>query len=123
MTTKKFTQHSLFSLAILLFSTALLASPKLKPVSDTDFYAEGLPDPAKVELGRKLFFDKILSGNLNTSCATCHHSLADTGDGLSLPVGEGGQGLGVTRDTGFGVDEIDERVPRNAPAGFQPRRT
>ena len=44
--------------------------------------------------------------------------MADTGDGLSLPVGEGGQGLGVTRDTGFGVDEIDERVPRNAPPVF-----
>ena len=118
MTTKKFTQHVLFSLAAIFLSTTLLAGPKLKPVSDADFYDDGIPDSAKVELGRKLFFDKILSGNLNTSCATCHHSLADTGDGLSLPVGEGGQGLGVTRDTGFGVDEIDERVPRNAPPVF-----
>jgi cytochrome c peroxidase len=74
--------------------------------------------PAKVELGRQLFFDKILSGNLNISGATCHHPFAGTGDGLSLPVGEGGRGLGVTRDTGSGVDAVHERVPRNAPALF-----
>lgn len=73
------------------------------------------PGAAKVELGRVLMFDKVLSGNMNISCGTCHHSLADTGDGLSLPVGEGGKGLGVTRDVGFGDDLIHERVPRNAP--------
>lgn len=73
------------------------------------------PDVEKVELGRVLMFDKVLSGNMTISCGTCHHSLADTGDGLSLPVGEGGRGLGVTRDVGFGNDLIHERVPRNAP--------
>ncbi|MDZ7752395.1 MAG: cytochrome c peroxidase [Gammaproteobacteria bacterium] len=88
------------------------------PVRDSDFHDEGRPDPAKVELGRFLFFDKELSGNRNISCATCHHSLTDTGDGLSLPVGEGGSGLGVTRDTGQGVHAIPERVPRNAPPVF-----
>jgi cytochrome c peroxidase len=92
--------------------------PPMSPVSDADFYNNGVPNAAKVELGRNLFFDKILSGNLNTSCATCHHSLADTGDGLSLPVGEGGAGLGVTRDTGSDDDAIYERVPRNAPPVF-----
>jgi len=73
------------------------------------------PSAEKVELGRVLMFDKILSGNENISCGTCHHSLADTGDGLSLPVGEGGVGLGVTRTVGSGDDLIHERVPRNAP--------
>ena len=73
------------------------------------------PSAEKVELGRVLMFDKILSGNMNISCGTCHHSLADTGDGLSLPVGEGGEGLGVTRNVGAGDDLIHERVPRNAP--------
>jgi cytochrome c peroxidase len=71
----------------------------------------------KVKLGQLLMFDKILSGNKNISCATCHHPFAGTGDGLSLPVGEGGRGLGVTRDTGSFIDgnSIEERVPRNAP--------
>ena len=87
-------------------------------VTDGDYFNQGLPNQAKVELGKNLFFDKILSGNLNTSCATCHHVLTDTGDGLSLPVGEGGRGLGVTRDTGELDDVVPERVPRNAPPVF-----
>lgn len=88
------------------------------PVGDGDYYDEGHPDPAKVELGRLLFYDKILSGNKNISCATCHHALTDTGDGLSLGVGEGGNGLGVARDTGSLNHSIHERVPRNAPPVF-----
>jgi len=85
------------------------------PVTDADFREHS---PEKVELGKNLMFDKLLSGNMNISCATCHHALTDTGDGLSLPVGEGGRGLGVTRDTGSGSDAIHERVPRNAPPIF-----
>ncbi len=71
--------------------------------------------PAKVELGKLLFYDKILGGNQNMSCASCHHALTFLGDGLSLPVGEGGRGLGIARDTGSGEDAIHARVPRNAP--------
>lgn len=83
-----------------------------------EFLDERRPIAAKVQLGKMLFHDKVLSGNQNISCATCHHALTDTGDGLSLPVGEGGRGLGVTRDTGTGGDAIHERVPRNAPPVF-----
>ena len=86
--------------------------------TDSDYYDHGSPPNAMVELGEKLFFDKILSGNLNISCASCHHPLTATGDGLSLPVGEGGRGLGVTRDTGYGASAVPARVPRNAPALF-----
>ena len=90
-----------------------------RPVSDEDYYDNGHPDPLKVELGKLLFYDKLLSGNQNISCATCHHGLTDTGDGLSLPVGEGGKGLGVTRVTGEApAGGIHERVPRNAPPVF-----
>jgi cytochrome c peroxidase len=100
-------------------SEALSRTTRLpRPVTNRDFYDDGRPDPMKVELGRLLFFDKLLSGNRNISCATCHHSITDTGDGLSLPVGEGGRGLGVTRDTGSDADAIHERVPRNAPPVF-----
>ena len=80
-------------------------------VADSDFRSHS---PEKVELGRLLMFDKILSGNQNISCGTCHHALTDTGDGLSLPVGEGGFGLGKSRNAGG----IEERVPRNAPPVF-----
>jgi cytochrome c peroxidase len=81
-----------------------IAEPEFPPVDET-----------KVELGKLLFYDKILSGNRNISCATCHHALAGSGDGLSLSCGEGARGLGVTRNTGSGVQAIPERVPRNAP--------
>ncbi len=85
------------------------------PLSDDDFH---LYSAEQVELGNLLFYDKILSGNKNDSCATCHHGMAATGDGLSLSIGEGGSGLGVSRDTGFGSDAVHERVPRNAPHVF-----
>lgn len=107
-----------FVLCILLtcsFSTSLARAGESDEIQFVD---HGIPDPAKVYLGKLLFHDKTLSGNRNISCATCHHALTDTGDGLSLPVGEGGKGLGVTRDTGEGGDAIQERVPRNAPPVF-----
>jgi len=86
-----------------------------EPLTDEDFY---LYSAEKVELGNLLFYDKILSGNMNTSCATCHHGLTATGDGLSLSIGEGGTGLGISRDTGYEEDAVHERVPRNAPHIF-----
>jgi len=86
-------------------------------VEDADFREE-YDDPDKAALGQLLFFDKILSGNRNISCATCHHPMAATGDGVSVSIGEGAHGLGVTRDLGEGLDAVLARVPRNAPALF-----
>jgi len=109
------------TILFLIGGTNVFADSKIRlpdSVSDEDFYIIKGSNPAKVELGKLLFYDKILSGNKNTSCATCHHSLTDTGDGLSLPVGEGGQGLGVVRNTGEPRHAIVERVPRNAPPIF-----
>ena len=116
--TRKIRRTSLFAVTVLLFSTnASSAGLPAAPV-DSDYYDNGAPNNTKVKLGEFLFFDKVLSGNKNISCATCHHTLTDTGDGLSLPVGEGGQGLGINRDTGTGDNAIHARVPRNAPPVF-----
>lgn len=52
---------------------------------------------AKVELGRLLFFDPILSSTRNVSCATCHHPRYGWGDGRSTPIGTGGVGIGPAR--------------------------
>lgn len=68
-------------------------------------------DAAQVELGRALFFDKILSGNRDISCATCHDPMAFLGDGLSLPVGTGGKGIGPARALG----SARQFVPRSSP--------
>ncbi len=75
--------------------------------------------PAKalsVEIGRDLFFDPILSGNRNTSCATCHHPALGTSDGRALPLGEGGAGLGPERRAT--ASNPPRVIPRNAPALF-----
>ena len=72
------------------------------------------PSEELIELGNLLFYDKELSGNRDISCATCHHALMATADGLSLPSGVGGVGLATAREMGPGR----HRVPRNAPEVF-----
>ncbi|MEM1374107.1 MAG: cytochrome c peroxidase [Pseudomonadota bacterium] len=72
-------------------------------------------DEDQAKIGQLLFYDKILSGNMNISCGTCHHHSLHGGDGLSLGIGEGGVGLGPERTAGTGSDRIKKRVPRSAP--------
>ena len=86
------------------------------PIDDADYRTPASPE--KIELGRMLFFDKIISGNKNISCASCHHPLLATGTGVSLTVGEGGDGLGRHRDTGAGNDAIHVRTPRDSAPIF-----
>ncbi|SNR32459.1 cytochrome-c peroxidase [Puniceibacterium sediminis] len=74
-------------------------------------------DPAEAALGQLLFYDSILSGNREVSCATCHHPRFGTGDGLSLSLGDGGIGLGPDRRADP-ANPPEARVPRNAPALF-----
>ena len=69
-------------------------------------------NPALAQLGRALFFDKILSGNRDVACATCHTARAGFGDGLSLAVGTGGVEVDGQRVPGAGR----QHVPRNAPS-------
>ncbi|RBI77245.1 cytochrome-c peroxidase [Roseovarius sp. TE539] len=76
-----------------------------------------VPGATAVLLGRDLFFDPVLSGNRNISCATCHHPDMGSGDAVSLGIGEGGQGLGSDRRPGLS-NLPPARVPRHAPALF-----
>jgi len=69
--------------------------------------------PALARLGQKLAFDKILSGNRDIACMTCHLPQFATGDQRSLSIGTGGRGLGPSRQLAGGVI-----IPRNAPALF-----
>ena len=79
----------------------------LDPVSPTDSNLH--------ELGKSLFFDRELSGNRDTSCASCHHPSLGSGDSRPLPSGVGGEGLGPNRTR----DKNRQVVPRNAPELFQ----
>jgi cytochrome c peroxidase len=47
--------------------------------------------PAKVQLGRYLFYDKRLSGNQTQACATCHQQKLAFTDGQPVGVGSTGQ--------------------------------
>ncbi len=67
--------------------------------------------PALVQLGQALAFDKILSGNRDIACMTCHLPSFGTGDGRSLSMGQGGSGFGPARTNGV-------VIPRNSPAVF-----
>ncbi len=46
---------------------------------------------AKIALGQQLFFDKRLSGDGSTSCASCHQPERAFSDGLTVAKGIGGQ--------------------------------
>lgn len=71
----------------------------------------------RIALGQALFFDRELSGNRDTSCATCHHPSLASGDGLALPVGTAPENPGaLSSKRRKGHDR--EFIPRNAPEIF-----
>lgn len=117
--------HSALSVAVtliaLLFGALAIVSMPVAAntiqlpdvLSESDFPAQ---NAKQVKLGQLLFYDKILSGNKNISCGTCHHHSHFGGDGLSLGIGEGGRGVGPDRHAGEGPGRIKRRIPRNAPA-------
>lgn len=77
-------------------------------------------NPAKVALGKALFFDQILSGNRDVACATCHDPSAALTDGRSLAIGTGGTGGTTSRQLGEGRQFTTRSAPTllNAGLGF-----
>ncbi len=71
----------------------------------------------RVELGRLLFFDHLLSGDHDTSCGTCHHPALAWVDSRPLGAGVTGVGLGPDRvlDTS---DPYILDMPRNVPTNL-----
>lgn len=56
--------------------------------------------PPRVALGRLLYFDPIVSGANDMSCATCHHPDLGLADGRGQAMGKGGHGVGPARVAG-----------------------
>ncbi|MDJ0992075.1 MAG: cytochrome c peroxidase [Dinoroseobacter sp.] len=106
-------KRALHLLAFLCFSAPVGATGLPAKLGPADFHTF---DEKQAEIGQLLFYDKILSGNRNISCGTCHHHDHHGTDGLSLGIGEGGEGVGPKRTAGTGKDRIRKRIPRNAPA-------
>ena len=107
--------HGLFAMLVLVLvlGTPSYGSPLPDPLTDADYHSFS---PARAKIGQLLFYDKVLSGNRNISCGTCHHHRFGGADGLSLGIGEGGVGVGPQRHAGTGESRIKKRVPRNASA-------
>jgi len=63
--------------------------------------ADNPATPEKVELGKLLFFDPILSDDNTLSCAHCHHPHLGFSDGLPRSRGRGGKGAGRERTGGI----------------------
>ena len=92
--------------------------------------------PAKVELGRLLFWDPIMSGPQDVACATCHHPQSAYAEDRDLSIGVTDTGLGRFRRDGHlvkrnsptvlnvafnGIDESGRYDPATAPAFWDNR--
>jgi cytochrome c peroxidase len=89
----------------------------LRALGPTPYPSDNPPSAAKIELGRLLFFDPVLSGERDVSCGSCHHPDFGFADGRPRSVGPGGTGLGPDRQEGVSaVSGIAiAEMPRNAP--------
>jgi cytochrome c peroxidase len=69
----------------------------------------------RIELGRLLFFDPVLSGEKDVSCGTCHHPDFSFADGRQFAAGVSGTGLGPSRALGqSAVSGLPiQQTPRN----------
>lgn len=72
--------------------TVLAALPAQAP-----YPTDNVPNIDKIELGKLLFFDPILSGNKDVACASCHHPEFGFAESLEISIGVNGSGLGSKR--------------------------
>ena len=73
---------------------------------------DNLPSEEKIELGRLLFFDPILSGSKDVACATCHHPSNGYAEFLDISIGTNATGFGSKRR--FNTPNSIPFVKRNA---------
>ncbi len=65
--------------------------PRTAPLGLPARIAEGHPSDAVVALGRRLFFDPVLSADRTVACASCHDPAHGFADPRPLSVGVGGR--------------------------------
>jgi len=96
---------------------ALTQQLKLTGSPQTESEIPSIHSPI-AQLGMQLFYTKLLGGEKDVACASCHHPLLGGGDNLSLPIGTHAQKpdvLGLKRKLKKG---FELGVPRNAPTTF-----
>ncbi len=80
-----------------VLETDLVERYNLQPLPAMVHPADNLPNSRRIELGRLLFFDPILSATEDVACGTCHIPELGMADGRELPIGPSGIGLGPDR--------------------------
>ncbi len=92
----------------------------LQPLGAIPYPPDNPPTQERILIGKLLFFDPILGGEKDVSCATCHHPDFAFADMRQLPVGVGGTALGPWRFAGNSRITGDPVgfTPRNAPTCF-----
>ena len=79
----------------------ILASTNLKrPFPEMPRRADNPATPEKIELGKLLYFDPLLSADNDISCAHCHHPDLGFSDNRGQSMGRGGKGIGPQRAGG-----------------------
>lgn len=111
------------SLVVSMLGAVVLHLPT--GVLEPDIPKQNPLTPAKVELGRKLYFDKRLSADGTVSCATCHDPLKGFADGRPVAVGiknqSGARNSPTVLYTGFNeVQFWDGRAPTLEEQAKQP---
>ena len=85
-------------LAALLLAAGVHAEEPINPIPETVDV-----NPFKVELGRSLFHDTILSKDETVACASCHELASGGDDGLRVSVGIDGREGPINSPTVFNV--------------------
>jgi cytochrome c peroxidase len=89
---------SLAVVAVLYFAADSRSQDVRQPLPRTPIApADNPTTPAKVALGRALFWDPILSGPRDVACASCHHPQFGYAENRDLSIGVTGTGLGHRR--------------------------
>ncbi len=78
------TRVILLSLTLVFVFPPISYAGKLEPLKEVPIPSSNPQTLEKIELGKKLFFDRRLSGDGTTSCATCHNPEQAFADGLEI---------------------------------------
>ncbi len=100
--------------------TDLVQKYNLQTLGEIPYPPDNPKNETRIYLGKLLFFDPIVGGEKDASCATCHHPDFAFADGRKLSAGVSGVGLGPDRvisNSAVTGKEIED-VPRNAPTVF-----
>ena len=115
-----FAKFPVFSVAIFSFSALQAEEPtpqeKLRALLEANEVVPLDPKPefsdAKIKLGQALFFDPVIGGNRDVSCATCHHPTTASAYGRSRSVGTRAYlDMGRRMPEGLTLVEVEGRDP------------